>query len=404
MFLVTSLTSAQDAIRYSLTGNAALEQRQVEVENRPYSIKSGDFRLLVTPSLELDWNDNVNVSDKNPQQDFILRPFLQLDATYPVSQRNLLRVNIGIGYDYYFDHANYSGLRLESGSQVAFDIYVKNFKFDLHDRFSFTQDSAGYAAVYGTAQFGTFQNTAGLSVDWDLQDVVLTLGYDHLNYLMESSRFSYINHASELVDFRPGLKLNPRLTVGLEGTASFTTYEQRLLNNYNNYSGGVYADWRPSSVISIQPRAGYTLYDFQQTSFSILAQNQTSWYFDLTASHAITKSITYSLSVGHELQPGIQANVIADWYARSTITWNILEHLTLATPLSYEHGRQSAQGFGGAASEVFDWVGAGLTVSYSILKNFRAGLTYRLTVRGSSVASQGYSQNLVGLQVTYSPK
>ena len=67
---------AQDGIRNSIAGDAAADQRRIQQENLPYTIKSGDFRLLITPSLELDYNDNVNVSDQNPQQDFILRPFL----------------------------------------------------------------------------------------------------------------------------------------------------------------------------------------------------------------------------------------------------------------------------------------------------------------------------------------
>jgi hypothetical protein len=399
--LLEGSVHSQDAVRNSMAGDAAAEQRRLLQENQPYTIKSGDFRLLITPSLDLDWNDNVNVSGQNQQQDVILRPLLKFQASYPVTRRNLLTLDIGLGYDYYFDHTAYSGPRLESGSQVAFDIFVKDFKFDLHDRFSFTQDSAGYASVYGTAKFGAFQNTAGLSVDWDLEDVVLTLGYDHLNYLMASSENNYIDHRSEIFDFRPGLRLHPKLTVGLEGTASFTRYDQRILNDVNNYSGGVYADWRPGSALSIQPRAGYTVYDFQQTSLLILAQNQTSWYVDLTARHAITESITYSLSAGHELQPGIQANIISDWYARPSISWGILKNVALTTSLSYEHGQQSGQGFGGAASETFDWFGGGVTLAYSFMKNLRASLSYRGTIRDSSSANRTYSQNLVGLQLTY---
>jgi len=395
---------AQDGIRNSIAGDAAADQRRIQQENLPYTVKSGDFRLLITPSLELDYNDNVNVSDTNPQQDFILRPFLGLRATYPISRRNLLTLDVGVGYDYYFDHTSYSGVRLQSGSQIAFDIFVGDFRFDIHDRFSFTQDPAGYAVVYGTAKYGNFQNIAGLSVDWDLQDVVLTLGYDHLNYIMESSSLDYIDHSSEIVNFRPGLQVHPKLIVGLQGTASFTTYDQNILNDVNNYSGGVYADWHPSRFLSIQPRAGYTLYDFQQTSSFILAENETGWYVDLTARHAITEAITYSLSAGHELQPGIEANIISDWYVRPSVNWNIIKNVALTTSFSYEHGEQSAQGFGGAASETFDWFGGGLTIAYTFLKNLRASLHYRLTVRDSDIQNRGYTQNLVGIQLTYSPR
>ena len=42
-----------------------------------YTFKKGDFRLLATPSLGLDWNDNVRTSEQNKESDFILRPMLQ---------------------------------------------------------------------------------------------------------------------------------------------------------------------------------------------------------------------------------------------------------------------------------------------------------------------------------------
>ena len=59
---------AQEALRDSLAGDAAAEARKIQLESLPYTIKSGDFRLLVVPSLGLDWNDNVNISKTDPEQ------------------------------------------------------------------------------------------------------------------------------------------------------------------------------------------------------------------------------------------------------------------------------------------------------------------------------------------------
>ena len=404
VILMAQLGFAQDALRYSMAGDVAAQQQKVAQENLPYTFKSGDFRLLVTPSLELDWNDNVNISEHNAQSDEILKPMLRLDGSYPISDRNLLSIDVGIGYDYYFEHPHYSGLRAQSGSQVAFDVFVGDFKIDFHDRFSFEQDPAGYAALYGTAEFDNLQNLAGLSVDWDLQDLVLTLGYDHLNYLLLSGSYNYVDNAAEMFVLRPGFQLNPALTVGLEGTLSYTHYDQAILNDYINYSGGVYADWHPDPAFSIRPRAGYTLYSYYQTSPFLLAQDQTTWYADVTLQHAITKAITYSLAAGHEVQPGFQAENIQDWYVRPNVSWGIFKNFAVNTSISYEHGKQSAQGFGGAASEVFDWFGGGLSLAFTVVQNLKASLNYRFTIRGSSNANQSYTQNLVGLQLTYAPR
>ena len=76
--LAARLATAQEALRDSLAGDAAAEARQIQLESLPYTFKSGDFRLLVVPSLGLDWNDNINCSKTDPEQDFILSPLVQL--------------------------------------------------------------------------------------------------------------------------------------------------------------------------------------------------------------------------------------------------------------------------------------------------------------------------------------
>jgi len=125
--LAASPAPAQEALRNSLTGEAAAAARKIQVESLPYTFKYGDFKLLLTPSLDLDWNDNINIVKTNALQDFILSPRLQLDLSYPITENNLLSLNVGAGYDKYLDHDQYSTWYLQSGSELSFDIYVKDF-------------------------------------------------------------------------------------------------------------------------------------------------------------------------------------------------------------------------------------------------------------------------------------
>jgi hypothetical protein len=67
-----SLASAQEALRSSLAGDAAAEARNHQLQSQLYTFKAGDFRLLVTPSLALDWNENNTVVKTNTEADFIL--------------------------------------------------------------------------------------------------------------------------------------------------------------------------------------------------------------------------------------------------------------------------------------------------------------------------------------------
>ena len=403
LILMSRPVLAQEALRSSLAGDAAAEARRVQPESLPYNFKSGDFRLLVTPSVGLDWNDNINTSKDNAEEDFILRPLVGLTASYPLTQRNLLQLNVTFGYNNYFQHDELSTWYVQSGSELSFDIYVKDFWINFHDRFSYVQDSAQQAAVANTGNYGTFQNTVGLNTTWDLEDVTLSLGYDHQDVLSTSQQFQSTDHASEMLLARAGFRFQPRLTAGLEGTVSWTAYHQPVLNNNTAYSAGIYADWQPGSYFHAQPRVGYVTYQFQQTSqSSFQTSDLNSWYADLTITHQITDAVSYTLSGGHEIRLGIQqADAIEDSYVRPGIIWNIFKDLRLQTYLSYEHGQQGVGNVTGNLTETYGWLGGGLALSYPIMKRLTAGLNYRLTLRSSTNATREYTQNLVEILLTY---
>lgn len=406
MLLAARPATAQEALRSSLAGDAAAEARNLQLQSLLYTVKWGDFKLLVTPSLELDWNDNINLSKDNTEADFILRPLVALNASYPIGAYNLLNLSVAFGYDEYLIHNGYSQWRLDSGSELSFDVYVKDFWINFHDRPQYSQDPAQVAAVAGTGSgsYGTFQNTAGLSGTWDLEDVTLTLGYDHQNNRSLSSQFNQMNNSSELVVARTGLQFNPKLTVGVEGTATFTTYDQAVLNDNQQYSAGIYGDWRPGSYFSVQPRVGYTIFESGQTSSSVKGGNLASWYANLTLAHQVTDFLSYSLSAGHEITPGIQSDAIEDSYIRPSVDWNVIKDVTLQTSLFYEHGTEGGGQQASLLENNFDWYGGGLNLSYSLTKKVRISLNYLLTLRSSNVASREYTQNLVGLQITYTPQ
>ena len=401
---------AQEALRNSLTGEAAAAARKIQVESLPYTIKSGDFKLLVTPSLGLDWNDNINIVKTNALQDFILKPRVQLDLSYPMTENNLLSLSVGVGYDKYLDHDQYSTWYLQSGTELSFDIYVKDFWINLHDRVSYVQDTSQQPTLSGTASYATLDNTAGLSVTWDLNKATVSAGYDHRMIVSPTAQqYESEDGATEMLFARAGLEVYPNVTAGIEGTAAFTRYDQMVLNDNNNYSLGVYADWQPGKAFRVQPRFGYTIFNFQNTSQSSFVQtNQpvqtsdlNSWYADLNIIHQITDAIGYTLDAGHEVQTGIQSDLVSDWYVRPSIRWNIIKNVSLNTSLSYEHGKQGAGNVANNLVENFDWLGASVGVSYSILKKLSASLNYRLTLRSSDIASKEYTQNVIGLSLTY---
>ena len=414
LFTVLS-ASAQEALRNSVAGQTASSSRSQQMQSQDYTFKDGDFRMLLTPSLGMDWNDNVNLSQTNLLSDYIVKPAVGIIASYPFTQRNLLYIDVTAGYNRYLEHPNLStfDLNSSSGTGLSFDVGIKDVTINLHDWLSYVQDSAQNGTVANTATFGVFQNTAGLSSTWDLNQVTLSAGYDHQNILSTTAQYDNINHAAELFFARASLQVHPKVTVGLETTAALTTYNQSVLNNNDAYTVGAYTELRPSEFLKVTARGGFSTYQFQNTSTTnsqnpvpIQTANQNSWYASLNLSHQPRKSISYSLEAGREIQLGTQSDLVEDWYVRPSITWNIIKDLTFNTDMFYEHGNQSVGNVSGNLGNngTFDWYGGSLSVNHPLTSRLNLSLNYRLTFRSSGSANDSYTQNLVGLQLSYHPK
>jgi hypothetical protein len=396
------VAKGQEQGRDSLTSDAALEARANQTEFQPYTIKSGDFRLLLAPELGFYYNSDISLSSANPLQDFILRPASQITATYPVGKRNLLRIDVNVGYNQYLEHTDLSTVTIKSGSLVSFDLYLGDFWINLHDRFSYTRDPGAEAAIANTAVYGGLANTVGFSVTRDFLNFVPSLGYDHYNFIANSSTYSYTDNGAELLNARAGFRLHPTLITGLEANGSFTTYDQQVLNDNKGGSAGVYADWQAGHYVHLEARGGYAAYFFEQTSLTYKAVDQNAWYLNLTLTHDISEGLSYSVTGGHELRLGISTDTIKDWYFRVSGNWKIVKHLNLLTTLSYENGIQGTTSFaGGGFQEHYDWFGCTIGLSHPITERLKANLDYRFTIRSSNVAFGDYTQNLVGIRLTY---
>lgn len=404
VLLVGHETAAQEALRNTTTPQPAGLPRSSAADLQPHTLKYGDFRLLLTPSVNLEWNDNVTTSYQKAEDDFIFRPMLGLNATYPLTQRRLLALNVGVGYNKYLDHDELSSWYVQTGSGLSFDFAVKDIYVNVHDRFQYQQQSAQESAVAGTGMYGTFQNTAGLSGTWDLQDLTPTLAYDHLNSFSTSSEFQQTDRSTENVVARLGARLHPDLTAGIEGGAAYTTYDQKLLNDNTSYNAGLYGEWRAGSALTISPRAGYTVFSFSQSSrlVQVQASEQHSWYADLTLRHQATEWMTWSLSAGHEVRLGIQSDGLEVWYVRPSVAWNLIKEVSLQTGAFWENGKTTGGTLGLAGTENYEWYGASLSAGYAITKKLTGSLSYRVTFRTSGLEGRDYTQNVVGLQFSYS--
>src|SRR5436190_1888419 len=296
---------AQEALRDSIAGETASAARRKALENKAYNLKLGSVSFAVDSSIGIELNDNVNLSKFDPQGDLILRPLVSTRAFWPVSEKNALNFSVGVGYAKYLNYPDYDRLVVAPGSELSFDLYVKDFRITVFDRFSYTQNPIDAGSLSGVANYGALENTAGANVAWDLYKVILSAGYGHLTWISSTPQFEYLDRGSELFNSRAAFSLHPALVAGLEGTGSLTAYANRLLHDSVGYSAGVFAVWKVTDKLQVQSHAGYVIYNFDVGGPVASPANPIPYYFAVNIEHILNEHITHSIEGSREVRLGI---------------------------------------------------------------------------------------------------
>lgn len=407
LLCAVSLVRAQDAVRPSLAGEAASEARRQDIERIPYNLLVGPVRFRLSATMGVEYNDNINLAEVNEQEDFILRPQVNFDAIWPVTQLNTLRMDIGLGYAWYLDHseANTNGLLINPGSQIAFDIFVGDFRINIHDRPMLQQDPIAQLALSNTIDYGRFENTGGVSVLWDLNKALVTVGYDHYTYVSMTSMFDYLDRNAEIGSATMSFAVASTTSVGVEGNAVFTNYDQDLLNDSETYSVGGFVETQLSNYLKVRGAGGYQWISFDRSFVENIFglpftddDEAANWYANILISHRLNATLKQTLSAGREAQLGINSNYITLNYVRHTVSWNIIRNTLLSTEFFFEDADDS----GGFINEHLQRFGGALTVGYQLTPHVTLGARYQYTQKDSDILLRDYKQNRISVDGTYS--
>lgn len=423
---------AQDAVRPSLAGEAAAEARRQQIDKIPYNLQLGPMKFRLSATFGVEYNDNINLAEDasyafpspsgpivittEAQDSIILRPQININALWPITQLNTFKLDLGIGYSFYLDHSSYNtnSILVSPGSQLAFDIFVGDFRINIHDRFSVQQDPISEIALSNVADYGRFENTAGVSVLWDLNQAVVTLGYDHYNYIALNDNFEYLDRAAEIFSGSIGFTPSATMTVGVEGYVVDTYYDRMVLNDSWSYSGGLFLETQLSSNLKVRIAGGYQWIDFDNTGIVNDAHDLDDFYGNLLISHRLNSVFNHSLAIGHEAQLGVNSNYVKLNYVRHTANWNLFYHTLLSTELFYEDAEDSGgmglfnlqipglPNFNPFVAEHIHRYGGALTLGYQLTPHVTLGFRYQYTQKDSDQPLRDYRQNRVSVDGTYS--
>jgi hypothetical protein len=406
-FVVMFLNKAQcqDEVRMSLASEQAAEAQHPNTTSNYYNIQTGPVYFRFEGEMGLELNDNANYSETSPDADVALRPTLNVEASWPVTEQNTLALSAGVGYVEYLRDRSLSHLNITSDSGLDFKVYSGDFVLDFHDRFSAVDYEEEDPSV--SASFIRLENTIGVSGDWDLNRLILSLGYDHDMFNSLSGNFQYSDNNSELFFGRAAFLVGPRNRVGLEAGGGWTTFDEHILDDSTHFSVGPYYQAQLTPHINTEFHAGFATYQFSHdATFSapevayIGATTNVSdfngYYAALSINHVVNDRFSHSLMAGRRIQEGITANLSDVYYAGYKATWHVLQSVSTTAGFEYDHGNTS-----GGVVETYDYYGPTIGFRYQITDKLGNTVTYNFIKKDSDVSTLSYTQNRILIDFTY---
>jgi hypothetical protein len=388
---------AQEAPRYSIAGEEAALAKRAALEAAQYSFRYDRLKAQVEAGLNLEFNDNINLADAGRQRDLIVRAQVQLRSFFPVTAINSLNLSVGVSPTLYVQHSQYNRVLITPGSELAMDLYLGDYLLNFHDQFSYTQDPVAVGSVSGSATFGGFNNRAGMRLIGDFNELILSLGYDHANFLSSTPQFEQLNNAAEAVTAHGTFQFSRTFSVGLSATAGLTRYDQNVLNDHHSYSAGVDATLAVSQRLKLSAETGLSFFDFGSGGTVGPTPSQQSYYLGMSAEHRLGQEFGHTLRVSRELQQGVAADVVEVWSVRYQMDFKLAQQTSLSPRFFYENGQESKA----AGAESYDRFGCGLNLTRQLSERLRGGLGYSFTLKDSDLAGRGYRQNSVTVDLSY---
>jgi hypothetical protein len=387
-----------------------------------YNFAIGDVRFGVAAGIGIEWNDNIKLSENDRLSDFILRPILNLESRWQMSDLNTLRFSIGVSYAKYFDHTQYDtdGVLISPNSELALSFYLGSVKFTVRDRFGYQEDAYDVPQLSNVAIYGRWENQAGFDMEWAInQAFTFTAGYDHYNlWTNGGGEFSLQDRAIDTVFLKPAFQVSPALKIGLNASYSWINFDDSSRSDGNNLLVGPFIEWQISEYTNLYLEGGYQSLQFNNGSDfnnsaidqlnlsksdaeavrNILRDNEDSnnYYVKFEINNRPSEFFRHRLLFSKTSEIGFASDFYDIYNVGYDAEWKAFEHCEIGPTVFYEHYTSS-----GSLGEEADRVGASIGIRYHFSNSLTLGLDYRYIWKNSNLDGADYYQNLAFLSLYY---
>jgi hypothetical protein len=319
-----------------------------------------------------------------------------MQLNWPVTPWNSLNLSVAGGYNFYAQNSDLNQFFLNPGTGLAFELFIGDWMFTVSDQMKMQESALENPTRAGGSDSSSLENDAGVAALWDLGKLQVNAGYNHVDYVTLSGVGSGRSPASENFTVNVGATVVPELQVGVAGGATLAEGQTATATpNAFQWQAGLFAQMLASEHFTARLDAGYSIYTPEQSSTNSLGASA-AVYFQLSVTHQVNAHVRYKLAAGHSIDFGYDGIPDDRYFASLETSWDMLRGITLSLPVLWESGQQAA-----FAAVSYEQYSAGLSLGRGLTRKLSASAYYRWTTETSNRSQLNYTDNIVGLNLTW---
>ncbi len=408
----------------SPSGLASLDPEAEAREEDEYNFALGPVRFRLAVGFGVEFNDNITYADDDRESDVILRPSLDLEAAWRLSELNTLRFSLGASYAKYLKHSEYDtdGILLSPNSELAYTFGLGPVMFTVRDRFSYQEDPYDIAVLSNVAQYRRFENQIGVQAVYEASSsLTVTGGYDHYNLWTRDEVFADQDRSIDTVFLKPTYAITPTIEVGLSTSYSYINFDSDDRGDGHSFLIGPSLAWQVTENTNLYVEVGFQQVSFQGDSdnsdfIDSVAdeldldreqreslrgtagedEDSSSYYIRFEINNRPSDVFQHRLSASKTTEVGVFSSYYDIYHVEYSADYRGIRNVQLVPTVFYEYYETS----GGIGEEAHRW-GAALGARYVVTNSFTLGLDYRFLSKDSNVEGADYYQNLVFVSAYY---
>ena len=405
---------AQAPVRRSFAKPVAFDRPTMGVGD--YNVKLGPVLFKFSASLRTEFVDNVDLSSGTSGGgggggDLLVTPSIGGDcgvagdeAEHPALKRGsrLHQASQPSG-------VRWSGVQHLAGFADHIRCVHGRFPDSVFDAFSIQNDPLGQSALNNVGSFSQLNNSIGVSVLWDLNQLLLGLGYQHSTTTAlgavsgngqgagtaSDTALNSLNRYSDTVQFTVLKPIISTTNAGFDVAADVTRYPDNPANDSFAARIAPFIETQVTQYTKLRATGGYQTYTYLTggtatqvvlapgvivtTPTTVSQGTQGSIIFNVSVIHQLNRYYSDNLSIGQQTQTDALNQLRTTRYANYSSSWQITPLVGISTGLSFQDVTQTQTTTSGSLPANYQYFSGSLSTGYKVTKHLSASLAYQYT-------------------------